>query len=206
MRSTDPVPGPSFIGYYVDPQRQVILSGRVASDPLRGPAGIDFPLAVDRLVFPAGEVETPNGLVQVRIPGFVTTSTQGELEFECGDVLILRGALTAPEHDKDYDYAEYLTRHGVYALLERPQVLGKSAPPAFKPRAALRLRFCGRFSLGCFCGPMSTVRSTSPPTASGCGCAAKGDDAGTTPASFAWLLAREVQGNRFSSVRWTYYN
>jgi len=63
MRATAPLPGPSFIGYYVDAQRQVTLSGRVAGDPLLRPDGIQFPLVVDRLLAPAGEVETPRGLV-----------------------------------------------------------------------------------------------------------------------------------------------
>ena len=137
MRATAPLPGPSFIGYYVDAQRQVTLSGRVAGDPLLRPDGMQFPLVVDRLLAPAGEVETPRGLVLVRMPRPAPISALDALEFEYGDTLILRGALTAPEHDKDFDYAAYLAHHGVYALLERPHVLHHSAPQTASPRARI---------------------------------------------------------------------
>ena len=137
MRATVPLPGTSFIGYYVDAQREVTLSGMVAGDPRLRPDGIEFPLVVERLLASASEVEKPHGLVLVRVPRPAPTYPREEVEFEYGDALVLRGALTAPEHDKDFDYAEYLAHHGVYALLERPQVLHHSAPQTASPRARL---------------------------------------------------------------------
>lgn len=137
MHATTPLPGPSFIGYYVDSQREVTLSGMVAGDPLLRPDGIQFPLVVERLLASAGEVETPRGLVLVSMPRRAPMSAQDEVEFEYGDTLILRGALTAPEHNKGFDYADYLAHHGVYALLERPHVLHHSTPQTASPRARI---------------------------------------------------------------------
>ncbi|MCX6024759.1 MAG: DUF4131 domain-containing protein [Chloroflexi bacterium] len=95
-RATAPLPGPSFIGYYVDSQREVTLSGTVAGDPLLRPDRIEFPGVVERLLAPAGEVAAPRGLVIVRRPRPGSISTQDEMEYEYGDTLILRGALTHP--------------------------------------------------------------------------------------------------------------
>ncbi len=135
MRATHPQPGPTFIGYFVDPQREVTLAATVLGDPRPRPAGVELQVSVDRLLAASGEVVRPQGLVLVKL----LPQQAGEIEY--GDSVIVRGALKAPKHDQPFDYAEYLAHQGVYAVLEWPQVLLLSKPEAPGVRARIyRLR------------------------------------------------------------------
>ncbi len=75
------MPGPSFIGFYVDPQHQITLGGRVAGDPMVRPDGLDFLLVVDRLLNPAGEVVARHKVLRVAAPEGVADASPSAAAF-----------------------------------------------------------------------------------------------------------------------------
>ena len=100
--------------------------------------------------FNQDSLSTYNGIGLVTIEGAVLVRPSRPATFHYGDRVRVTGQLSAPPEFATFSYADFLTRQGVYSMIDRPQVsvLAKdqgglilTAIYTFKDRAREQVRF-----------------------------------------------------------------
>jgi competence protein ComEC len=110
-----PKPGPHFLGSYINQSGtfEVVLE----EDSIPQAEGLRVRARVDRMDGPEGEV---NGLEGALLVEFRSRPEGWVPRF--GDRVRLSGLLQPPPKVEGFDYADYLARQGVYAVLRDPAV------------------------------------------------------------------------------------
>ncbi|MGD0172965.1 MAG: ComEC/Rec2 family competence protein [Anaerolineales bacterium] len=115
LAAAQPKPGPNFLGSYVN--QSAALEVELEEDPVPQGRGLRVRARVDRIARPEGDVSGLDGTLLVEFREWPEGWTP-----RYGDRVRLSGLLQPPPIVKGFDYAAYLARQGVYAVLSDPVV------------------------------------------------------------------------------------
>ena len=117
LSAAQPNPGPKFIGAYLN--RSAVFLAALDEDPVPRGSGLRIRADVQEIQLGGGEtVRDLDGAVLVE---FDTPPADWDLRY--GDRVRLSGFLRPPPKVEGFDYADYLARQGVFAVLENPAVV-----------------------------------------------------------------------------------
>ena len=115
LAAARPKPGPNFLGSYVN--QSAVFEVELEEDPVPQGRGLRFRGRVDRIARLEGDVSGLDGTLLVEFRERPEGWTP-----RYGDRVRLSGLLQPPPIVKGFDYAAYLARQGVYAVLSDPVV------------------------------------------------------------------------------------